>query len=379
MSYHRTTRYKSYKDRKTGEYVEAEPIFTEEEAGEYLRNNRKGMTIYFDEALTWKTIPAEQFKELFFSFCDYARDFERHVFPEDQWYLQSIYDAKCNSLDRDADRYLDTQALKVKGGRNSAKARAKQQEAKGMDDPEESVGSSGEVTLRDYCKENNVDVDDALQLYAEKNALWLPSRVLTGYITESVRKYEVLFDFSIARHHRYLYKNRDKGRAVILKGLEEFAENQSDQKQKPQEKADDKIILLGAFTLKRAHEQNRMEVSAILEKYAKNNGLDVADGRLYRQIGKHYDIFQNYTLGEITKYLQEQKEKYSLTYYFEDFRRLDDAFNNVCANIEHNYQQRGVYPDIPDITVLSPGMWDDEVPEEDSWFDELPDEDTEPI
>ena len=178
MSYKRTTRFKSYKDKQTGQYVEMEPIFTDEEAGKYLKNNRKGFTIYFDECKTWENIPPEQFKDMFFRFVDYAKSFNRETFPDELWYLQSIYDAKCNRLDRDADKYLDTQALKVKGGRNSAKARAKQQEPEPEPEQEPEGESPMHLMLLKEFPEARKNMREFLQGYAMKYHLWVPSAEL---------------------------------------------------------------------------------------------------------------------------------------------------------------------------------------------------------
>lgn len=179
--YHRTTRPKQYKDKETGKYVEAEPL-PDEVAGAYLMEHRKGWTIYFDEVETWKAMPAEQFKELFLAFNQYAKDFIRKQFPPELWYLQSIYDAKCNSLDRDADKYLDTQALKIKGGLKSAEARAAKKDSepepkeKQPEQPEDIQDFDWERESLESAKKQGYTAYTILHLYAKQNHLWMPTK-----------------------------------------------------------------------------------------------------------------------------------------------------------------------------------------------------------
>ena len=205
--YHRTTRPKQYKDKKTGEYIEAEPLFTDEDAGKYLMENRKGWTIYFDEVETWKAIPAEQFKELFLAFNQYAKDFIRKQFPPELWYLQSIYDAKCNSLDRDADKYFDTQALKIKGGRKSAAARAAKKdsepesEKKQPEQLDDIRPFDWETETLESASQQGYNPYTVLHLYAKQNHLWIPSKE----ICRKLNKYPRLFSHrSITDLHAYL-------------------------------------------------------------------------------------------------------------------------------------------------------------------------------
>lgn len=205
--YHRTTRPKQYKDKKSGEYVEAEPL-PDEEAGAYLMEHRKGWTIYFDEVETWKAIPAEQFKELFLSFNQYAKDFIRKQFPPELWYLQSIYDAKCNSLDRDADKYLDTQILKVLAGRKSAEARAAAAAAKkdAEQKPEEKQPENiqtfdWEWETLESAKQQGYTAYTVLHLYATQNHLWIPTKA----ICKKLSNYPRLFSHQLVRDiHKYL-------------------------------------------------------------------------------------------------------------------------------------------------------------------------------
>ena len=353
MAYHRTTRRKSYKDKTTGEYVEADPIFTESEAGDYLRNNRKAWTIYFDEAETWRSIPPEEFKDLFFRFNDYARDFNRQSFPPEKWYLQSIYDAKCNNLDRDADKYLDTQSLKIKGGRKSAETRAKQQqEVEGTSDPYSVSEDSDSVTLREYCKENNCDVDDALQLFAQRDGLWMPSRILTGYISEAVKKHDALYDYPIVRHHDFLLKNKGKSRDVIINGLDKAA---STPPSKPQP------FIRSEVKLKKACEQSNMSVKEILNTYAKAHNLWLPRDVVCSQIVEHKDVFDNYTLKDIVEYLHKT---FSVNCginadLLSDLAELKERFETICDIMEDFNEMNGYYPDIPDINTLPNNFWDE--------------------
>ena len=350
MAYHRTTRRKSYKDKTTGEYVEADPIFTESEAGDYLRNNRKAWTIYFDEAETWRSIPPEEFKDLFFRFNDYARDFNRQSFPPEKWYLQSIYDAKCNNLDRDADKYLDTQSLKIKGGRKSAESRTKNQIELDCNAPDldRLPADSKSVTLREYCKENNCNVDDALQLFAQREGLWMPSRILTGYISEAVKEHDSLYDCPIVRHHDYLLKNKDK----IINGLDQAAGIQ--QKTRPAFPAD--------TTLKKACNQNNMSVNDVLRTYAEIHGLWIPRDIVCSQIKQHRDVFDNYTLKDIAEFLHET---FSVNYginadLLSELDELKERFETICDIIKDFKEMNGHYPDIPDINTLPNDFWDDE-------------------
>lgn len=229
--YHRTTRPKQYKDKKTGEYVEAETL-PDVEAGAYLMEHRKGWTIYFDEVETWKAIPAEQFKELFLSFNQYAKDFIRKQFPPELWYLQSIYDAKCNSLDRDADKYLDTQALKIKGGRKSAEARAAKKESEPAQETETVEAPAQEdgdfpilsgVTLKETRVKTKLSVHNILRSYAEKHGLWTPREVVCSQI---VQHKDVFDNYTVGEIADYLHntfspnrKNRQTNNDVLLGDL----------------------------------------------------------------------------------------------------------------------------------------------------------------